>query len=128
MTPLERELVTSAWPYVWAIIGAGAVALFAVAKWYVNGHTAKLDSIITTMQKFQQDLMRIEKEMLQDRADHQHRIDRVVGDSNARFTRVEAAYETQSGIVPLGRRSTDSRLVNWAYESDVRGDLNRDRT
>ena len=117
MTPLEKELLETAWPYVWT-------GMLGVAGFFLRSLSKRLDSITVALSKFKDDVIRIEKDMAADRADNRHRIDRLIGDSDSRIGRIEAVCETQHGF-ELRRRSTDTRPINWAHESDISGDKNR---
>lgn len=113
MTPFEIELLKTIWPYVWTgILGAGA--------WFLRTQNTRLESIDKTLHEFGIELSRVEKQMLDDRSDARHRIDRLIGESDARIGRIEAVCETQHGSV-LSRRSGDVRPINWAHDSDVIG-------
>lgn len=117
MTPFELELLRTVWPYVWtAILGAGT--------WFLRAQNARLEAISKTLGEFGAELARVEKQMLADRAEHQHRIDRVIGDADARISRIEAVCETQHGQA-LNRRSGDIRPINWAHDSDVAGNIGK---
>jgi hypothetical protein len=117
MTPLEKELLETAWPYVWT-------GMLAVAGWFLRSQAKRLETICDSLREFSKDVARIEKEMAEDRAGNRHRIDRLIGESDARIGRIEAVCETQHGIA-LNRRSTDTRPISWAHESDISGDKNR---
>ena len=113
MTPIEVELLKTLWPYVWTgILGA--------STWFLKTQNARLKSIAKSLHEFSIELARVEKQMLDDRAEARHRIDRLIGESDARIGRVEAVCETQHGAAP-GRRSGDYRHINWAHDSDVLG-------
>lgn len=113
MTPFETELLKTLWPYLWtSILGAGA--------WFLRTQNARLESIAKALREFGIELSRVEKQMLDDRSEARHRIDRLIGESDARIGRIEAVCETQHGSV-LGRRSGDARVINWAHDSDVNG-------
>lgn len=113
MTPLEVELLKTLWPYVWTgILGASA--------WFLKTQNARLESIAKALHEFGIELGRVEKQMLDDRAEARHRIDRLIGESDARIGRIEAVCETQHGAAP-GRRAGDYRPINWAHDSDVSG-------
>ncbi|MBL8254669.1 MAG: hypothetical protein JNJ76_13830 [Candidatus Competibacter sp.] len=112
MTPFEIDLLRTVWPYLWTlIIGSGT--------WFLRAQNRRLESIATTLAEFGAELRRVEKQMLEEKANLQHRLDRVIGDADARFSGIEATCEAQHG--QLFRRASDSRPVNWAHDSDVRG-------
>ena len=112
MTPFETELLKTLWPYLWTgILGAGA--------WFLRTQNARLESIAKALHEFGVELARVEKQMLDDRAESRHRIDRLIGESDARIGRIEAVCETQHGVP--SRRSGDSRTIHWAHDSDING-------
>lgn len=113
MTTFELELLKTAWPYIWT-------GMLGIAGWFIRSQATRLDKICESLGKFSQDVSRIEKEMASDRAENRHRIDRLIGDSDTRITRIEAVCETQHGIT-VNRRSTDSQPIHWAQTSDVSG-------
>lgn len=113
MTPLEVELLKTIWPYLWTgILGAAA--------WFLKAQNARLESIAKDLHTFGVDLTRVEKQMLDDRAENRHRIDRLIGESDARIGRIEAVCATQHGG-SMSRRSGDSRPIHWAHDSDISG-------
>lgn len=113
MTPFEVELLKSLWPYIWTgILGAGA--------WFLRTQNARLEAISKSLHEFGIELARVEKQMLDDRADARHRLDRLIGESEARLARIEAVCDTQHGT-GFGRRSGDPRPIHWAHDSDVTG-------
>ena len=113
MTPFENELLKTLWPYIWTgILGSGA--------WFLRSQSERLSSIAKALHEFGVELARVEKQMAEDRADNRHRLDRLIGDSDARIGRIEAVCETQHGVSP-NRRATDLRPINWAHDSDIRG-------
>jgi hypothetical protein len=117
MSPLEKELVETAFPYLWT-------GMLAVAGWFIRCQAKRLESICESLRQFARDISRIEKEMADDRAENRHRVDRLIGESDARIGRIEAVCETQHGI-NLSRRATDSRPIHWAHDSDIAGDKKR---
>lgn len=113
MTPFEIELLRTVWPYLWTgILGAGA--------WFLRAQNARLESISKALYEFGVELARVERQMLEDRAEHRHRIDRLIGEADSRIGRIEAVCETQHGQV-LNRRSGDARAINWAHDSNIDG-------
>ena len=113
MTQFEIDLLKTLWPYIWTgILGAGA--------WFLRSQSSRLDKICEAMNAFNDDVERIEKAMAEDRSETRHRLDRLIGDSDARIGRIEAVCETQHGVSP-NRRATDLRPINWAHDSDIRG-------
>lgn len=114
MTPFEIELLKAVWPAIWT-------AIMASGAWFLRTQNNRLDSIAKALHEFGIELARIEKQMLEDRAENRHRVDRLIGESDARIGRIEAVWETQYGATP-GRRSGDYRPINWAHDSDVSGD------
>lgn len=113
MTPFELDLLRTVWPYLWTgILGAGT--------WFLKAQNARLDAISKALSDFSAELARVEKQLMETRADHQHRIDKLIGDADARISRIEAVCETQHDQV-LRRRSTDARPVHWAQTSDING-------
>lgn len=114
MTQFEIDLLKTVWPYIWTgILGAGA--------WFLRSQSARLDKICEAMNAFNDDVQRIEKSMSEDRSETRHRLDRLIGDADARIGKIEAVCELQHGI-SLARRSTDQRPVNWAHDSNINGD------
>lgn len=112
MTPFELDLLRTVWPYLWTgILSAGA--------WFLRSQSARLDKICEAMNAFNDDVSRIEKAMSEDRSETRHRLDRLIGDADARIGRIEAVCELQHS---LARRSTDQRPVNWAHDSNINGD------
>jgi hypothetical protein len=117
LTPLELELLESAWPYIWTGMLAG-ITMFIKSK--AKEQNARLDSICDSLKLFQKDVVRIETAMAADRADNRHRIDVLIGSSDARISRIEAICDTQHGT-SMNRRSTDVHPIHWAQASDVQG-------
>ena len=113
MSPFEIELLKTLWPYVWT-------GMLGVAGWFLRSQANRLDSICKSMGEFAEDVDRIEKQMIEDRAENRHRLDRVIGASDARISRIEAGFEVSRGDLILGRRATDAR-GNWAHDSDISG-------
>ncbi len=113
MTPFEIELLKTAWPWVWA-------ALLGGSGFYLKSLSKQLSAIVESLNRFKEDVVRIEKEMAADRLENRHRIDRLIGDSDTRISRIEAVCETKHGINP-NRRSSDPRPIHWAHDSDIAG-------
>lgn len=113
MTPLERELLETAWPYVWT-------GMLGVAGIFIRAQAKRLDAICAALKAFQGDVVRIEKAMAEDRAANRHRIDVLIGSSDARISRIEAVCDAQHGT-GRNRRSTDTNNIHWAQASDVQG-------
>jgi hypothetical protein len=114
MTPFEIELLKTAWPYLWT-------GMLGVAGWFIRNQANRLGAISASLNTFAEDVDRIEKEMLVDRAENRHRLDRLIAASDVRLSRIETGCEAQHGIVTLGRRSTDAIKQNWAHDSDISG-------
>jgi isopentenyldiphosphate isomerase len=117
MTPFEIELLKAVWPAIWT-------AIMASGAWFLRTQNNRLDSIAKALHEFGIELARIEKQMLEDRSENRHRVDRLIGESDARIGRIEAVCETHHGAAP-GRRSGDYRPINWAHDSDVSGDAGK---
>lgn len=117
MTPFELELVKTAWPWVWA-------ALLSGAGFYLRSLNKQLASIGDALTQFRADVAKVEKDLTADRLETRHRIDRLIGDSDARLSRIEAVCEVQHGLSP-NRRAGDPKPINWAYTSDISGDVSR---
>jgi len=117
MTPLERELLETAWPYIWTGMLTG-ITLFIKSK--AKEQATRLDSICSSLKAFQDDIVRIEKAMASDRAENRHRIDVLIGASDARISRIEAVCDSQHGT-GQNRRATDKASIHWAQASDVQG-------
>lgn len=118
MTPFELELLKTAWPWVWA-------ALLGGAGFYLKALNRQIGSIVDSMKQFREDVVRIEKEIAADRMENRHRIDRLIGDSDTRLSRIEAVCETQHGL-NFNRRAGDPKPVHWARDSDVSGNTIRE--
>lgn len=115
MTPFELDLLRTVWPYVWTgLLGAGT--------WFLRMQNARLEAISKTLSEFGAELTRVERQMLETRADHQHRIDKIIGDADARISRIEAVCETQHGQLS-SRRASDTRSIHWARDSDINGNI-----
>jgi hypothetical protein len=113
MTPFEKELLETAWPYVWT-------GMLAVAGIFLRSQSKRLDSICASLKQFQDDVVRIEKAMAEDRSANRHRIDVLIGSSDSRISRIEAVCDAQHGT-GRNRRATDSHNIHWAQASDVQG-------
>ena len=114
MTPMEMELLKTAWPWIWS-------AMLAGAGLYLRSLNGQLTKICDSLRDFSKDVARIEKEMAEDRASTRHRLDRLVGEADTRITRIEAVCEAQHGI-SMNRRAGDAKTINWAHDSDISGD------
>ncbi len=117
MTPLEVELLKTIWPYVWTgILGAAA--------WLMKSQNARLASIDDALHSFGGELSRVEKQMLEDRSVARQRIDRLIGEIDARVVRLEAVSEMQHES-SVGRRRANDKPLSWEHESDVLGKSTR---
>ncbi len=123
MTPMELELLKTAWPWIWSGRLVLCSTLLAGAWMYLKSLNSKLEGICKALSGFSNDVTRIEKEMIENRSETRHRLDRLIGESDARISRIEAVCATQHGINmgSMNRRSTDTHTVNWAQDSDIRG-------
>ena len=108
MTSLQLELLQLAWPTVWTCLLAGA-------GWWQRQQMAQIAAIKATLDKFRADDDEFKKEIAQDRADARHRLDKLIGATNARFTAIESCCAIYHGVKT--RRSTDPE--NWAQTSDL---------
>ena len=108
MTSLQLELLQLAWPTVWTCLLAGA-------GWWQRQQMAQIAAIKTAIEQFRVDVNEIKKEIAQDRADDRHRLDKLIGASNARFTAIESSCAIYHGA--KNRRSSDHE--NWAQASDL---------
>lgn len=108
MTPLETDLLQIAWPTIWS-------GLLGVAVWWQRLLMAQLNSIRAALDEFREDVEQIKRDIAQDRADDRHRIDKLIGASNARFTAIESCCSIYHGV--KNRRSTDQE--SWAQTSDL---------
>ena len=108
MTSLQIELLQLAWPTVWTCLLAGA-------GWWQRQQMAQIAAIKATLDQFRVDVEQIKREIAQDRADDRHRIDKLIGASNARFTAIESCCSIYHGV--KNRRSTDQE--SWAQTSDL---------
>lgn len=110
MTPFETDLLKTVWPYIWTgIMGAGA--------WFLRSQSERLESISKSLHEFGVELARVEKQMIDDRSEARHRIDRLIGESDARIGRIEAVCQARHN-----RRSGDPHEINWAHDSDIKGE------
>lgn len=114
MTPFETDLLRTIWPYLWT-------GILLACGGFLRAQNARLESIAKTLAEFGADLRETEKQILKDRAEQQHRLDRVIGDTDVRLSRIEATCDAQHA--QPARRASDSRPVNWAHDSDVRGSV-----
>ena len=121
MTPFEKELLETAWPYIWTGMITG-ITLFIKSK--AKEQATRLASICSSLKAFQEDVVRIEKAMATDRADKQHRLDVLIGESNARLSALEAGCDLLHGS-GRNRRASDKHDVHWAQASDIKGDKTR---
>ena len=111
MSPLETQILITAWPWIWSgILGAGA--------WWIRQQNARLSSICAALDQFRIDIDRIEKEMAQDRMVSAHKLDRLIGATNARLVGIETVCQAQHGIT-LRRRQSDHLDEAWAQDSDI---------
>lgn len=114
MTTFEVDLIRTVWPYAWTLIlSAGA--------WFLRAQSSRLDGISDTLKKFGEELRRVEMEMVKDRSDHRHRIDKLIGDADSRISRIEAVCETHHVQVVNRRDTQTSRPIYWAHDSDISG-------
>ena len=115
MTQLESELLRSFWPYLWT-------AIMASVSWFLKTQNQRMEAMKIDLHKLCEARESLEKQMIEDRAATRHRIDRLIGDCDARITRIEAICDSstcKSGNPP--RRSGDTKPVHWAHDSDVFG-------
>ena len=108
MTSLQLELLQLAWPTVWTCLLAGA-------GWWQRQQMAQIAAIKATLDQFRVDVEQIKREIAQDRADDRHRLDKLIGASNARFT----ALESSCAIYHGGKNRRSTYQENWAQESDL---------
>lgn len=108
MTPLQIELLQIAWPPIWT-------CLLAAAGWWQRQQMARLNAISETLDQFRVDVEQIKREIATDRSDDRHRLDKLIGATNARFTAIESCCSIYHGA--KNRRATDPE--NWAQTSDL---------
>jgi hypothetical protein len=108
MSPLATELIQLFWPAIWSGL-LGAAALWQRAQ------MARLDSICRTLEDFKVDVQIIKGEIASDREKERHRIDTLIGATNARFAAIESGCAIYHGT--KHRRVTDPE--DWAQTSDV---------
>jgi hypothetical protein len=108
MSPLATELIQLFWPAIWSGL-LGAAALWQRAQ------MAKLDSICRTLEGFKVEVQIIKGEIASDREKERHRIDTLIGATNARFAAIESGCAIYHGT--KHRRVTDPE--DWAQTSDV---------
>jgi len=120
MTPFEAELLQSTWPILSSALGGVAVALGGLAVWYLKTLSKSQSDISASLASMKDRMSNVEVQIKTDLAEFkqqvQHRIDRVIGHTDARMGNMETKCSMQHGM-PLRRRSED-----WAQESDVSGD------
>lgn len=114
MTPFESELLKSAWPYLWT-------AILAAVSWFLKTQNQRLEAMQIDLHKLCEARERLERQLIEDRADTRHRIDRLIGDCDARITRIEAICEASTCKDRPSRRAGDLKPINWAHDSDVFG-------
>lgn len=121
MTPFELDLLTTVWPWLWTVmVGLVGFLVTLYVRTFILHLDTRLSNLSETLQKFGDDLKKAEQQITSSREETRHRLDRLIGDSDARIGRIEAVCETQHGIA-MNRRASD-RQINWAHESDVSGD------
>lgn len=117
MTPFELELLKALWPWLWT----GMLAIGGLyARTLIQHVYGQLSDLAATLQKFGSDLKQAEQEIRETREETRHRLDRLIGESDTRISRIEAVCETHGRL--HNRRTGDSRQINWAQDSDVAGD------
>lgn len=118
MTPFELELLKALWPWLWT----GMLAVGGLyARTLIQHVYGQLHDLAATLHKFGADLKQAEQEIRETREETRHRLDRLIGESDTRISRIEAVCETQHGVLH-NRRAGDARPINWAQDSDVAGD------
>jgi len=111
MTPLETELIMLSWP-------AASVAIGVLGRYWFRSQVNRLDAMAANQKEMVSQISKIREDIDEDRANNQHRIDRLIGMVNARVSRIEGVCEVQHGV-KMARRREDKNLDNWAYDSDI---------
>jgi hypothetical protein len=111
MTQLETELLMLSWPAACAIIAA-------LGRYWFKSQASRLDAISENQKQIVSQIVEIRGDIDKDRANNQHRVDRLIGMVHARVSRIEGVCEVQHNV-KLARRSDDKIMDNWAYESDI---------
>lgn len=112
MTPLEMELLKTAWPWIWS-------AMLAGAGLYLRSLNGQLSKICESLREFSRDVARIEKEMMETKGATQHKLDTIIGATNARLSTIETICQAQHGV--QFKRRADDHKNEWAQTSDVAG-------
>ena len=106
MTQFELDLLRTVWPYIWTgILGAGA--------WFLRSQKHAPGQNMRAMNAFNDDVSRIEKAMVEDRAETRHRLDRLIGDADARIGKIESRvvnYAAWHLVVQTIDRPTSGQL------------------
>lgn len=116
MTQFESELLQTAWPIMSSVLSGFAV-------WYLKTLSKTLESLNSSVSALRENLANVEAEVKNDLAEFklnsQHRIDQLVGGTNARLGKIETVCSMQHGIT-MRRRASDPP-ENWSEQSDIPG-------
>ncbi len=120
MTPFESEMLQTAWPVLSSVLGGAAV-------WYLKTLSKSLSDLAQALDALKQHIAKVENEIKTDlsefKRENQHRLDRIIGNSNARMGKIETVCSMQHGVT--FRRRAGDLDPDWSQDSDVSGDNKR---
>ncbi len=94
-----------------------------VAVSYLKTLAKTMSSLAESMAAMKDHIAKVETEIKTDLAEFkresQHRLDQLIGRSDARMGKIETVCSMQHGT-PMRRRSTDS-VPDWGQDSDISG-------